>query len=58
MWQSLWAARYKTWRLIKLTPKGVVFSLLFFSFLSLAVAALCKMFADCGADLTWSFVTG
>ncbi len=30
-----WAARYNTWLLIKLTPKGVVFSFLFFSFLSL-----------------------
>jgi len=29
----LWAARYNTWLLIKLTPKGVVFSFLFFSFL-------------------------
>jgi len=28
-----WAARYNTWLLIKLTPKGVVFSFLFFSFL-------------------------
>ncbi len=27
-----WAARYNTWLLIKLTPKGVVFSFLFFSF--------------------------
>ena len=26
-----WAARYDTWLLIKLTPKGVVFSFLFFS---------------------------
>ncbi len=26
-----WAARYNTWLLIKLTPKGVVFSFLFFS---------------------------
>ncbi len=26
-----WAARYNTWLLIKLTPKGVVFSHLFFS---------------------------
>jgi len=25
-----WAARYNTWLLIKLTPKGVVFSFLFF----------------------------
>ncbi len=24
-----WAARYNTWLLIKLTPKGVVFSFLF-----------------------------
>jgi len=30
---ALWAARYNTWLLIKLTPKGVVFSFLFFSFL-------------------------
>ena len=30
----VWAARYNTWLLIKLTPKGVVFSSLFFSFLS------------------------
>ena len=29
----IWAARYNTWLLIKLTPKGVVFSFLFFSFL-------------------------
>ncbi len=28
---SFWAARYDTWLLIKLTPKGVVFSFLFFS---------------------------
>jgi len=26
-----WAARYNTWLVIKLTPKGVVFSFLFFS---------------------------
>jgi len=32
----LWAARYNTWLLIKLTPKGVVFSFLFFSFLFLS----------------------
>jgi len=25
----IWAARYNTWLLIKLTPKGVVFSFLF-----------------------------
>ena len=25
----VWAARYNTWLLIKLTPKGVVFSFLF-----------------------------
>jgi len=31
----IWAARYTTWLLIKLTPKGVV-SFLFFSFLSQA----------------------
>ena len=30
---TLWAARYNTWLLIKLTPKGVVFSFLFSSFL-------------------------
>ena len=30
---SSWEARYNTWLLIKLTPKGVVFSFLFFSFL-------------------------
>ncbi len=29
--QRVWAARYNTWLLIKLTPKGVVFSFLFFS---------------------------
>ena len=28
-----WAARYTTWVLIKLTPKGLVFSFLCFSFL-------------------------
>ncbi len=27
---SPWAARYNTWLVIKLTPKGVVFSFLFF----------------------------
>jgi len=32
-----WAARYNTWLLIKLTPKGVVFSFLFFSFLFLSI---------------------
>ncbi len=32
-----WAARYNTWLLIKLTPKGVVFS---FLFLFLEIAAL------------------
>ena len=26
-----WAAQYKTWLLIKLTPKGIVFSFLFLS---------------------------
>jgi hypothetical protein len=26
-----WAARYNTWLLSKLTPKGVVFSVLFFT---------------------------
>ncbi len=30
-WNRLWAARYNTWLLTKLTPKGVVFSFLFFS---------------------------
>ncbi len=30
-WCCSWAARYNTWLLIKLTPKGVVFSFLFFS---------------------------
>ncbi len=29
---DLWAARYNTWLLITLTPKGVVFSFLVFSF--------------------------
>ena len=29
----IWAARYNTWLLIKLTPKGVVLSFLFFSYL-------------------------
>ncbi len=38
---TLWAARYNTWLLIKLTPKGVVFS--FFSF-STEPAVLCKRF--------------
>ena len=28
---SPWAARYNTWLLIKLTPKGVVFSFLFYA---------------------------
>ena len=28
-----WTAQYNAWLLIKLTPKGVVFSFLFFSFL-------------------------
>ena len=31
---SIWAARYSTWLLIPLTPKGVVFSYLFFSLTS------------------------
>jgi len=35
-----WAARYNTWLLIKLTPKGVVFSF-FFSFL-FSSASLCS----------------
>ncbi len=30
---SSWEARYNTWLLIQLMPKGVVFSFLFFSFL-------------------------
>ena len=34
-----WAARYNTWLLIKLTPKGVVFSFSFFSASYTAVAA-------------------
>jgi len=29
---TTWAARYNTWLLNKLMPKGVVFSFLFFSF--------------------------
>ena len=29
--ERVWAARYNTWLLIKLSPKGVVFSFLFFS---------------------------
>ena len=33
----VWAARYNTWLLIKLTPKGVVFSFRFFSFLFLLI---------------------
>ena len=32
--QRVWAAWYSTWLLIKLTPKGVVFSFLFFSYLN------------------------
>ncbi len=28
MWICTWTARYNTWLLIKLTPKGVVFSFL------------------------------
>ena len=28
---SIWAAQYNTWLLIKLMPKGAVFSFLFFS---------------------------
>jgi len=31
MEHTRWAARYNTWLLIKLTPKGIVFSLLFWS---------------------------
>jgi hypothetical protein len=31
---SSWAARYNTWLLIKLTPKGVVFYFIVFSFLA------------------------
>ncbi len=30
----VWAARYNTWLLIKLTPKGLVFSFLFFFLLT------------------------
>jgi hypothetical protein len=29
---NTWATRYHTWLLIKLTPKGIVFSFLCFSF--------------------------
>jgi hypothetical protein len=29
VWHRKWAARYKTWLFIELTPKGVVFSFLF-----------------------------
>jgi len=32
-----WAARYNTWLLITLTPKGVVFSFLFYSSLRLGL---------------------
>ena len=33
--ESAWAAHYNTWHLIKLTPKNVIFSFLFVSFLFL-----------------------
>ena len=33
-----WAAQYNTWLLIKLTPKGIVFSFMFFFFSSLLEA--------------------
>ncbi len=38
----LWAARYNTWLLNTLTPKGVVF---FFSFFSEMLFVRCKRFA-------------
>ena len=47
---GVWAARYNTWLLIKLTPKGVVFSFfLFFSFLFF----LFFSFRFCGAGIPW-----
>ncbi len=36
----IWAARYDTWLLIELTPKGVVFSLQFFSLVMPTAAAV------------------
>jgi len=36
---TAWAARYKTWLLIKLTPKGIVFSFLFLGATALMAAA-------------------
>ncbi len=43
-----WAARYNTWLLIELTPKGVVFSFLSFSFCGLVACG-------CGCH-TWPAV--
>ena len=42
-----WAARYDTWLLTKLTPKGIVFSILFFSSLNShkqVLLSTCKAF--------------
>ena len=37
-----WAAQYNTWLLIKLTPKGIVFSFLFFSAVCLTLQHGCS----------------
>ncbi len=55
-----WAARYNTWLLIKLTPKGVVFSFLFFSRLLLLPAtvyyyARAELCSCCLRSLIFSF---
>ena len=38
-----WAARYNTWLLIKLTPKGIVFSFLFSNGCMLHQITICKL---------------
>ncbi len=48
--KHVWAARYNTWLLIKLTPKGIVFSFLFLIANMMSAAMWGSMHAD--ADLT------
>ena len=52
---TLWAARYNTWLLIKLTPKGIVFSLLFFFYSTYHLFGLLRRKASASANITVAY---
>ena len=55
-----WAARYNTWLLIKLTPKGVVFSFLFLPFTcgtNKTHAAETHILYFTAGTISWNFIT-